>query len=202
MRTRTIIPALLLASVTALNAQQIDYNSLWDQATPFDRFLQSVKAREDQWKSGFANAAVEADVLNDVRALTGKRHILAVAADTCSDSAWALPYIAKLAAVVPERLELRVIGRREGSRIQSAHTSPDGRLATPTVLVLDDSNTPIGAWVERPAELQAWFIANRSKVGSEALHEHLDKWYSEDAGRTTLREIVAVLKKSASEGGR
>lgn len=196
------ILALLLACATTIQAQPIDYTALWDKATPFDQFLQSVRARDAQWKSRFANAAVTADVLNDVRALTDKRRILVVAIDKCSDSAWAVPYVAKLAAAVPERLELRVIGPREGSRIQSANLTPDGRIATPTIVVLDELNAPIGAWVERPVELQAWVIKNRATVTSEVLHDHMDAWYAEDAGKATIREIVAVLKKNAAQGGK
>ncbi|HXG69826.1 MAG TPA: thioredoxin family protein [Gemmatimonadaceae bacterium] len=196
------ILALLLACATTSHAQPIDYTALWDKATPFDQFLQSVRARDAHWKSRFANAAVTADVLNDIRALTGKRRILVVAIDKCSDSAWAVPYVAKLAAAVPERLELRVIGPREGSRIQSAHLTPDGRIATPTIVVLDELNAPIGAWVERPAELQAWVIKHRATVTSEVLHDYMDAWYAEDAGKATIREIVAVLKKNAAQGGK
>ncbi len=196
------ILALLLACATTIHAQPIDYTALWDKATPFDQFLQSVRARDAQWKSRFANAAVTADVLNDIRALTDKRRILVVAIDNCSDSAWAVPYVAKLAAAVPERLELRVIGPGEGSRIQSANLTPDGRIATPTIVVLDELNAPIGAWVERPVELQAWVIKNRATVTSEVLHDHMDAWYAEDAGKATIREIVAVLKKNAAQGGK
>ena len=113
----TLIAALVLGP--ALMAGQADYSALWDKATPFDQFLRTVKAREQAWKSRFANAAIDADLLNEVRALPAKRRILAVAQDRCSDSAWAIPYIAKLAAAVPERLELRVISPRDGGRIQS-----------------------------------------------------------------------------------
>ena len=176
MRTQPIAVALALVSVTVLHARQIDYAVLWDKGTPFDQFLSGVKAQEEKWKSRFANAAIDAQVLNEVRALADKRRILVVAADTCSDSAWAVPYVAKLAAAVPERLELRVIGRKEGSRIQSANLTADGRLATPTFVILDENNSPTGAWVERPAELQKWVISNRASVTSDELHDHIDRY--------------------------
>jgi hypothetical protein len=118
-----------------------------------------------------------------------------VAEDRCSDSAWAIPYIAKLAAAVPERLELRVIGRRDGMPIQSDNLTPDGRMATPTVVVLDESNRVLGAWVERPAELQKFYIDNKATMDRDVLHEKMDAWYTADAGKSTLREIVALLKK-------
>jgi hypothetical protein len=180
---------------TVATARQADYSALWDKATPFDQFLQGVRAREQAWKSRFANAAIDADLLNDVRALPAKRRILAVAQDRCSDSAWAIPYIAKLAAAVPEKLDLRVISPKEGGRIQSDNLTPDGRIATPTVVVLDEMNRSLGGWVERPAELQKWFIENKATMDSGALHAHMDRWYEKDAGKSTLREILTLLKK-------
>jgi hypothetical protein len=202
MRTQPIVLALLLSAVVAVQGRQIEYAALWDKATPFDQFLAAVKSQEAKWKSRFANAAVEAEALNEARALKEKRRILVVAAESCSDSAWAVPYVAKLAAAVPEKLELRVIGRREGGRIQSANLTPDGRLATPTIMILDENNQPVGAWVERPADLQKWVIDNRPSVSADELHDHMDKWYTEDAGRTTLKEVLTVLKNSATQRGK
>src|SRR5688572_11197510 len=161
---RLALPALLLGVIATLSAREPDYATLWAKATPFDVFLGSVKARQASWQTRFADAAIAADALTEVRALPGKRRILVVAEDRCSDSAWAVPYVAKLAAAVPERLELRVIGRRDGSGIQSANLTPDGRLATPTIVVLDENDRFLGAWVERPAELQKWAIANKATL--------------------------------------
>ena len=194
------LPALLVLAAASVHAVQPDYAALWDKAAPFHVFLESVKARQDQWKPRFANAAIDAATLTEARALPGRRRILAVANDRCSDSAWALPYIAKLAAAVPEKLELRVITPAEGNRIQAAHPTPDGRLATPTVVILDDSNRYIGAWVERPAELQAWYIENKPKVTTDELYDHVSRWYADDAGRSTVREVMAILGRAAAEG--
>jgi len=192
--------ALFVAAATTVHAVQIDYPGLWEKGTPFHVFLENVKARQDQWKPRFADAAIDAASLAEARALPARRRILAVAEDRCSDSAWALPFIAKLAAVVPEKLDVRVIGRAEGSRIQSAHLTPDGRLATPTIIVLDENNRYVGGWVERPAELQTWYLENKPKVTSGALYEHVNKWYTGDAGRSTIRELLVILGRDAAEG--
>ena len=193
--------AVLGIFLLGTTAQPVDYAPLWDGATPFDRFLGSVRAQEVKWKSRFANAAVEADALTRVRALPEKRRILAVAEDGCTDSAWAVPYIAKLAAAAPERLELRVITRKEGGAVQSENLNPDGRMVTPTIVILDEQNRRVGAWVERPSELQAWVAQNKASLSSDELHDAMDKWYTADAGRSTLREIVTLLERSASAGG-
>lgn len=196
----SLLLAVSLGLVVGAGALQPDYAALWEKATAFHLFLENVKARQDEWKPRFANAAIEPAALTQARALPGKRRILAVATDRCSDSAWALPYIAKLAAAVPDKLELRVITPAEGSRIQSAHLTPDGRLATPTVIVLDDNDRYIGGWVEQPADLQKWYIDNKPRLTSDELYDYVSKWYVDDAGRSTIREVLAILGRDAAEG--
>lgn len=190
---------VLLAASISLGAQAVDYEGLWSKATPFHTFLENVRARQEAWRSRFANSAIEASALSDARALPARRRILAVAEDRCSDSAWAVPYLAKLAAAVPEKLELRVIGRAEGSRIQAKHLTPDGRRATPTIVVLDERSRFIGAWVERPAELQKWFIEQKGALGRDELHEQMEAWYETDAGRSTVNEVLALLRREPVE---
>jgi len=192
----TVLGALALAGS---EARQIDYASLWTKATPFHTFLENVKARQEQWRTRFANAAISAEALSEARVLPGRRQILAIAEDRCSDSAWAVPYLAKLAAAAPEKLELRVIGHAQGRRIQAQHLTPDGRPATPTIVVLDEKSQFIGAWVERPDELQKWFIDKKATLGSGELHDRMDEWYQEDAGRSTVSEVLAILRREATE---
>jgi hypothetical protein len=110
-----------------------------------------------------------------------------------------VPYLAKLAAAVPDKLELRVIRPGDGRQIQSAHLTPDGRLATPTVAVLDDSNRLLGAWVERPAALQKWYVEQKGTLPTRELYDHVGKWYVEDAGRSTVREVLALLERPSPE---
>jgi hypothetical protein len=193
-----IVAGLALAAWLPAGAQT-DYAAIWAKATPFHLFLEQVRARQEQWRSRFANAAIEAGALNDARALPARRKILAIAEDRCSDSAWAVPYLAKLAAAVPDTIELRVIGRREGRAIQAEHLTPDGRRATPTIIVLDEHDRFVGAWVERPADLQKWYIENKSTMGSDDLHEHMDTWYAGDAGRTTINDVLAIMRRTAPE---
>ena len=198
---KTLVVALYLAAASIVGGRpaEIDYPALWEAATPFPEFLLNVKARQEQWKSRFANAAVDADALNDARMLPGRRRILAVAEDRCSDSAWALPYLAKLAAVVPEKIELRVIGAQKGQAVQAAHQTPDGRMATPTIAVLDEQSRFIGAWVERPSELQTHYLEKKPTVSRQDLYDYVNGWYTKDAGRTTIREVLSIMRREPAE---
>lgn len=188
---------VLLGTLVPAQSTPDGEGPLWQAATPFPAFLESVKARRDQWTSRFANAAVEPDALNRARALPGRRRLLAIAEGRCSDSAWAVPYLAKLAAAVPEKLDLRVVTPADGgARLQAANLTPDGRRATPTIVVLDERDRVLGAWVERPSELQKWYIANRATVGQADRYSHLDKWYTDDAGKTTIAEVLILLERT------
>ena len=53
----------------------------------------------------------------------------------------------------------------------------------------------LGSWVERPSTAQSWFLEQRKTVKHDPLHERLMNWYAEDAGRTTLAEIAALLER-------
>jgi hypothetical protein len=188
---------VLLGTLVPAQSPPEGEGQLWQSATPFAAFLENVKARRDQWTSRFANAAVEADALNRARALPGRRRLLAIAEARCSDSAWAVPHLAKLAAAVPDKLELRVITPADGgARLQAVNLTPDGRRATPTIVVLDEQDRVLGAWVERPSELQQWYLANKETVAQADRYRHLDKWYTEDAGRTTVSEVLTLLERT------
>ena len=123
----------------------------------------------------------------------GPRRLLIVAFDRCSDSVGTIPYIAALVEAV-DGLEMRIIPPAAGRPIMEAHRTPDGRPATPTVLLLDGEWEPVGAWVERPSELQAWYIENPEGLSHDARYDGKMEWYEGDAGESTVREIVGKLE--------
>jgi hypothetical protein len=53
-------------------------------------------------------------------------------------------------------------------------------------------------WVERPSELQKWFIEKKPVLSSDELHEKMNAWYTDDAGRSTIREILSILGRTAA----
>lgn len=130
-------------------AQEPDYPALWESGQSYDEFRQEITARRSLWQRNTERADVSEDVVARARAVPGTWRLLVVAFDRCSDSVSTVPYIAELAARV-DGLELRIIPPDAGRAIVAAHPTPDGRAATPTVLLLDDDWRPAGAWVEPP----------------------------------------------------
>ena len=179
---------------------------LWEESADFDAFMADVEFRLDSWQANYA-ADLPADLLERAQAVDGSWRILAVTEDWCSDSANTMPFLAHLASGV-EGLEFRVVSRAVGASLMAAHPTPDGREAIPTVVLLDSDGDEVGAWVERPAELQEWWIENPDGLGEEEQVEQKIAWYTEDGGATTLAEVVDLLEKAeadaltcAAEGG-
>jgi hypothetical protein len=190
-----LVVALLAPGARVAGHEQIDYSSLYAKAITFAEFLDSARARRDEWCAHYNDATVSADLITRMRALPGKRRILVVAEDWCSDSANTIPYVARLVDGAPERLELRLIDSARGREVMEAHRTPDGRAATPTIVILGEDGQLLGAWTERPSSTQTWFLEKQKTTMQKPLHDELMAWYTADAGRTTVAEIADILSR-------
>ncbi len=186
--TRPAVPATTVdSSLVALYERGITYSS----------FLDAARARREHWQRNSTSAVVPADALAAAQALPGRYRLLVVAVDGCSDSVNTIPFLAKLVELVPH-IGLRVVSSDEARSVMESHRTPDGRAATPTVVVLDEAGNDVGCWVERPALLQAKAIEMRAAGLSEQFGREKQAWYDGDAGASTIREVVAVLQAAAA----
>ena len=174
---------------------EVNYAALYAQGITFAEFLDQVRARREEWRAHYNDATVSADLITRMRALPDRRRILVVAADYCFDSTNTIPYVARLADAVPERLQLRVLDPTRGQPIMEAHKTPDGRAATPTIAILGEDGHFIAAWTERPTATQTWFLEQQKVTMQKPLHDQLEAWYASDAGKTTVAEIAALLSR-------
>src|SRR5215203_6454158 len=172
--------AIVLVAATSVAARavaagqgEIDYGGLYAKAITFAEFLENARARRDEWRAHYNDATVSADLITRMRALPGKRRILVVAEDWCSDSANTIPYVARLVDGAPERLELRLIDSARGREVMEAHRTPDGRAATPTIVILGEDGQLLGAWTERPSSTQTWFLEKQKTTMQKPLHDEL-----------------------------
>src|SRR5688500_5652690 len=191
-----VLAASLLALMSLTGAAAApDYAALYRQGTPFASFLENARSRTDEWKQNYAAAAIGDDMVARARALPARRKLLVVAEASCSDSVSTIPFLAKLVEAAPDTLDLRVVDRRAGRAVMEAHRTPDGRAATPTVVILDEHGKFIAAWSERPAELQTWYMEKKPVLTQGELLAQKMKWYAADGGRSTVAEIVALLTR-------
>lgn len=192
-----MIGAVLLAAGVCLTpaAPLAPYDSLaalYRSGRPYSEFFAGIRERRDQWERVTRLVAVPDDLAVRARA-AGRWKLLLVTVDACSDSLNSVPYLAALVAAAPN-LELRIVGRDAARVVMEAHRTPDGRSATPTLVLLDSNFVERGSWIERPAELQRWFIATGQALPLDQFRQDKQAWYDRDAGRSTLGEIVAMLE--------
>ncbi len=165
----------------------------------WESFLAAARARRAVWLKNWESAVIPADALARARALPPGFRLLVIAVDACSDSVNTIPYLAKLVAEVPT-LQMRIISPRAGREIMAARPTPDGRAATPTVVLLDATGAEVGCWIERPAALQTLAIEARAGGGTAEFAATKQGWYDTDAGASTIREVVSRLADAASGG--
>jgi hypothetical protein len=169
---------------------------LYEGGVTFQTFLEEARRRRDMWLEHYGEGRVPEGLQARARAVPGHWRLLVVAEDWCSDSVNTIPYVARLVEQV-EGLEMSVIRSREGRALMEAHRTPDGRASTPTVLLLDEKWNEAGCFIERPAPLQDWVMQHRPEYSSEKLHEHMFEWYDDDAGASTIEQVVAMLEAAA-----
>lgn len=171
--------------------------ALYASGKDYRVFLEEARARRAQWVQNTAAAVVAPDVLAAAAAIPGRWRILVSAIDGCSDSVNTIPYLARLVELVPS-LEMRIVLPDAGKPFMESHRTPDGRAATPTVVILDEAGNDRGCWVERPALLQTKAITARGAGLMDQFAREKQGWYDADAGASTVREVVAVLQAAAA----
>lgn len=170
---------------------------LYERGRTFHEFRTEAIRRKELWDRNWERSlTIDPELVRRARAVGGSWRLLAVAADGCSDSVSTIPYMARLAAVV-NGLQMRIVDWQAGQAIMESHPTPDGRAATPTVVLLDEDWNEAGCFVERPPELRDWILENPEGLDREALYEAKMEWYDEDAGRQTVETVVRMLEAAA-----
>jgi len=170
--------------------------ALYDAGMEFAQFLDEAERRRDTWHANYEAGAPPAQLVQQARRLGDGWRLLVVAEDWCGDSANTIPYLARLVDEVPG-FSMRVVRSEAGQSVMDRHPTPDGRGATPTVLILDAQGRERGAWVERPSALQSWFLNGAERLEEEDLYARKYAWYDWDKGESTVREIVELISSAA-----
>lgn len=166
-------------------------------AQPFSRFLDTVEANADLWRSLAGRASVPVGMVERVRAAGGKWHLLVIAEDWCGDAVNTLPVLARLAEAA-ENVELRVVSRDENPDLMDAHRSPRGAAAIPVVMILDEGFVERAWWGSRPSMLQAWIDDVGAAMPKEQRYREVRRWYALDRGVSTLDEVIRLIEGVAA----
>jgi Thioredoxin len=167
--------------------------TLFGSGQSFPDFLAAAKARREGWLKMADSARVDDALIARAKAVGGTWHLLVVAIDACGDSMNNVPYLAKLAELVPG-LDLRIVLPVNGRPVQDTHRSLDGRTATPTIVLLDSKGNDMGCIVELPREIRDWAHGVRGSVSSDSLHAGIRAFYAANRGTAITTEAVELLE--------
>ncbi len=171
----------------------------FEGAQTLPEFIAGAEKNRELWQSIYARATIGEEILELARQLPEKRHLLVLLEDWCGDAFNSVPWLARLADAVADRLELRVLKRDENLDLMDAHLSPTGGRAIPVVMILDENFEEIGWWGSRPAALQAWFDETGRTLEKEERFRQIRLWYARDRGVSTLTEVLAIAGTPLAE---
>jgi hypothetical protein len=182
--------AALAAAPAGQNAQ-----ALYDRGVTWQTFYDAADVRRELWQRNTerVRASLKPELVDRLKRAGEGLRLLAVAEASCSDSVNTIPFIAELASRAG--IDMRIVGREAGEPVLEHHRTPDGRLATPTVVLLRDGRD-VGAWVERPSVLQAWFISSTDIPVRERVERKMS-WYEWDRGASTIADFLAVVEAAS-----
>jgi hypothetical protein len=189
-----VAPAPLSPPLRAVSSDSL--RALYGSGRTWQQFFDAAKARKEMWTGNYARGEPAAELVARAQAVPGRWRVLAVAEDWCGDSANTIPYLARLIERVPT-LELAIVDSKAGRWVMEQHRTPDGRAATPTVLLLDQEFAERGCFVERPRKLRAWVAEQKPKLSDDEFQTRKMAWYREDTGRETVAELVELLESAA-----
>ncbi len=166
---------------------------LYEGGRTWAEFFEAAKARKPMWTDNYQAGSPDSAIVDRAKAVGGQWRILAVAEDWCGDSANTVPYLVRLSEEVPG-LEIRIANSKDGRWLMERHRTPDGRAATPTIVLLDPAGAERGCIIERPLKLREWVSENKPKMSDDDFQKAKMAWYLEDRGRQTVLEMVLLLE--------
>lgn len=186
----------LLLAPAPVPAEQ-SAQALYDRGVTWQQFYDAADVRRELWQTNTRRARnVRPELVERLKNAGAGLTLLAIAEAACSDSVNTVPFIAELASRAG--VEMRIVSRAAGEPVLARYPTPDGRSATPTIVLLRGGRE-VGAWVERPAALQAWFTSAEDVPVRERVDRKM-AWYEWDRGDSTVADFLALVEKAAAGG--
>jgi hypothetical protein len=137
---------------------------------------------------------MDLEVLDTLQNLKSKQTWLVISEGWCGDAAQILPII-KLMAEASENVDFKIVLRDENEALMNQFLT-NGSKSIPKLLLLDENLNLINHWGPRPEAAKNLIIDYKAQHGivDEPAKIALQKWYLEDKGISTQKEIVAMLQ--------
>jgi len=98
-----------------------------------------------------------------------------------------------MAEVLPN-VQIRVLKRDENPELMDAFLT-NGSRSIPLALVLRPDFSVAGRWGPRPAELQAFVVAEKKAAlrPVDDIYRDVRRWYARDRGESTIRALLDLM---------
>jgi len=169
----------------------------FESAVPFVTFLQQAEANTSLWRDTYRLARISDDAVARLAALPGQWHFLVIVEDWCGDAVNTVPFVARLAELAGNA-DIRVVARDQYPAVMDRYLT-NGSRSIPVVIVLDENFVERGWWGPRPSALQRWVLQEGLALPKDERYREIRTWYARDRGRTTVDEVVALVKRAAQE---
>ena len=136
---------------------------------------------------------LDLEVEKALQNLKSKQTWLVISEGWCGDAAQILPII-KLMADASENIGLKIVLRDENDALMNQFLT-NGAKSIPKLLLFDEAFHLINHWGPRPEGAKNLIIEYKANHGivDEAAKIALQKWYLEDKGTSTMKEIVGMI---------
>jgi hypothetical protein len=137
---------------------------------------------------------LDAEVEKTLQNITSKQTWLIISEGWCGDAAQILPII-KLMSDASEKIDLKIVLRDENEVLMNQFLT-NGAKSIPKLLILDENSNVINHWGPRPEAAKNLIIDYKAKnrIVDETAKIALQKWYLDDKGIATMKEIVVILQ--------
>ena len=120
---------------------------------------------------------------------------IVIAESWCGDAAQILPVINKM-AIVSDKINLRIVLRDDNEELMNQFLT-NGTKSIPKLIIIDkESNEVIADFGPRPIGAKQLILDYKAEHGvvDETAKIELQKWYLQDKGISTQKEIVELIK--------
>lgn len=120
---------------------------------------------------------------------------IVIAESWCGDAAQILPVINKM-AIVSDKINLRIVLRDDNEELMNQFLT-NGTKSIPKLIIVDkESNEVIADFGPRPVGAKQLILDYKAEHGvvDETAKIELQKWYLQDKGISTQKEIIELMK--------
>ncbi|MBY0486834.1 MAG: thioredoxin family protein [Flavobacteriaceae bacterium] len=135
------------------------------------------------------------DIKQFLNNLEKEYYWLVLSESWCGDAAQILPILNKMAEA-SNKIDLRIVLRDDNQDLMNLFLT-NGTRSIPKVVIIDkNTNEVINDFGPRPEEARKLIVDYKAKHGivDETAKIELQKWYLNDKGISTQREIIALMK--------